>query len=358
VKKVLILKGFSSKPAFVLFALFAIVFPPLFGHASFFTFFASTSASSGTAEITASHYNSQNIRVLASSSSVNPKSDMELEENIAIHNSALVPEMGPLGTMVEVEDAPVTDEISLYVTRKGDTISSVADLFDVSTNTIIWANNLKRGQTLAEGETLLILPVSGVKHVIRKGETIKSIAYRYKADVQDIESFNGITSETPLVVGETLIIPDGESNVSTDQVKKPKTIKKERTYNTNSPAVSGYFINPVPGARLSQNLHANNGIDLAAPKGTPIYASAGGSVIVARGSGYNGGFGYFVVINHPNGAQTLYAHMSKVVAQAGNTVSQGELIGYVGSTGKSTGPHCHFEVHGAKNPGSNNSWAR
>ena len=89
---------------------------------------------------------------------------------------------------------------------------------------------------------------------------------------------------------------------------------------------------------------------MAAPVGTPIRASAGGVVIISRSSGYNGGYGSYVVISHSNGTQTLYAHMNKVQAIQGTTVAQGELIGTVGSTGKSTGPHVHFEVRGAANP--------
>ena len=111
----------------------------------------------------------------------------------------------------------------------------------------------------------------------------------------------------------------------------------------------GYFINPVPGyKRISQRLHGNNGVDLAAPTGTEIVASASGTVLLAR-NGYNGGYGNMVIIKHPNGTQTLYAHQSKITTSTGDRVSQGQTIGYVGSTGRSTGPHLHYEIHGARN---------
>ena len=104
-------------------------------------------------------------------------------------------------------------------------------------------------------------------------------------------------------------------------------------------------------------------MDLAIAPGTPIHAAAEGTIVLAR-YGYNGGFGNVVIINHPNGTQTLYAHQSRLLykqgdadTETGTTVSQGEIIGYVGSTGHSTGPHLHFEVHGAQNPGANDSWA-
>jgi murein DD-endopeptidase MepM/ murein hydrolase activator NlpD len=100
----------------------------------------------------------------------------------------------------------------------------------------------------------------------------------------------------------------------------------------------------------SQGIHGSNAIDIAAPEGTPIYASASGQILIVKGSGWNGGYGSYVVIEHSNGVQTLYAHNSKNVVGVGQWVEQGELIAYSGNTGRSTGPHLHFEVRGAKNP--------
>jgi murein DD-endopeptidase MepM/ murein hydrolase activator NlpD len=119
--------------------------------------------------------------------------------------------------------------------------------------------------------------------------------------------------------------------------------------------LAGYFIDPVPGYRLSQGIHDNNAVDLAIGKGTPIHAAAAGTVLLAR-NGYNGGFGNVVIIDHPNGTETVYAHQSKLATKTGAEVYQGQVIGYVGSTGHSTGPHLHFEVHGAQNPGADGSW--
>jgi murein DD-endopeptidase MepM/ murein hydrolase activator NlpD len=97
-------------------------------------------------------------------------------------------------------------------------------------------------------------------------------------------------------------------------------------------------------------LHGYNGVDIAAPVGTSIFAAAEGTVIVAASSGWNSGYGNYVVISHPNGTQTVYGHASKVMVSVGEHVSKGQLIASVGSTGKSTGPHLHVEVRGAANP--------
>jgi murein DD-endopeptidase MepM/ murein hydrolase activator NlpD len=107
---------------------------------------------------------------------------------------------------------------------------------------------------------------------------------------------------------------------------------------------------PIVGGVRTQGIHGYNAVDLAAPVGTSLMAAASGEVIIAKVGGYNGGYGSYVVIRHGNGSQTLYAHMSRVDARVGQVVSQGEVIGAVGSTGRSTGSHVHFEIRGAANP--------
>ena len=198
----------------------------------------------------------------------------------------------------------------------------------------------------------MILPISGVKHIVLKGQTLKGIAKKYNVDVGDIASFNGIAPNAQLALGDELIIPDAEM-INTDAPTKTKTNNPINIAKTALKTLVGYFINPVPGyKRVSQRLHGKNGVDLAAPTGTKIVAAASGTVLLAR-NGYNGGYGNMVIIKHPNGTQTLYGHQSKIATKTGTQVSQGEIIGYVGSTGHSTGPHLHFEVHGAKNPAVN-----
>ncbi len=146
------------------------------------------------------------------------------------------------------------------------------------------------------------------------------------------------------------MIPGG--NIASEA--KPKTVAKTGTIKgkvvSSLPSVSGYFKNPLPGAVRTRGIKpGHRGVDLAAPTGTPIYAAASGTVIIAR-MGYNGGFGNYVVIQHGNGTKTLYAHMSKLGTTPGAKVSQGQVIGYVGNTGNSRGAHLHIEVLGGKNP--------
>lgn len=260
---------------------------------------------------------------------------------------ALVSYSGPSGTIADVvATTPAADHISIYVVRPGDTISEVAHMFNVSVNTIVWANNLSSTKDFHVGDTLVILPISGVKRTIIKGDTLKSIANKYDADPNEIAQFNGLDPAADLAVGSTIIIPGGEITSTTPVAKKSPT----KNTATAAPIRSGYYRNPVPGARVTQGLHGHNGIDFGAKRGAPIYASANGTVIVSRNSGWNGGYGNYVVISHPNGTQTLYAHMTNAIVSQGQSVAAGQVIGYVGSTGKSTGVHLHYEVRGAANP--------
>jgi len=283
-----------------------------------------------------------------------------------VSDNALLSATGPMGVSdgKDVVD-PASEESSVYVVRKGDSISQIADMFGVSADTILAANNLKKGSKLVEGDVLFILPFSGIEHTVTKGQTLKSIAKLYKVDISDITQFNGITEDAKLAVGDKIMIPGGEM-IDEGGDKPAPNLASSAAKDANYYAthliqnIVGYFVNPVPDyKRKSQGLHGpgNRGIDLAAPKGTHIYAAAAGEVLLARG-GYNGGYGNMVIIQHPNGTKTLYGHMSKLATRTGTEVAQGELIGYVGSTGHSTGPHLHFEVFNARNPGADWSWAK
>ena len=257
-------------------------------------------------------------------------------------NGALSAVSGTLRMSNEEIDFPVDDTISVYEIKKGDTIATVAKLFGVSKNTIMWANDLK-SEKLVPGETLIILPVTGVRHTVKKGDTMSSIAKKYKGDLDDIAKYNGIASDASLAIGDIIIVPDGEIATA------PAIVVKSKVGSGNS-TPSGFLVRPMVGGRKTQGIHGHNGIDIAASVGTPVLASASGVVISAKASGYNGGYGSMVIISHAGKIQTVYGHLSSVNVSTGQTVSQGQVIGAVGNTGKSTGPHLHFEVRGAKNP--------
>lgn len=259
-----------------------------------------------------------------------------------LDENAVMAEDGPSGTIADIEK-PKNATISLYVVREGDTLSQVAEMFDVSVNTILWANNLSRATAIKKGDTLTILPVSGLKYTVKKGDTLASIAKKYEGDADEIAQFNGL-AEGELAVGSEIIIPNGE------MAAPPPAPRKASPGGASSPSYAGYYMRPTTGVR-TQGVHGYNGVDIAAPVGTSIVAAAAGDVIVARQGGWNGGYGSYVVIRHPNGTQTLYAHASAVLVSVGQYVSQGETIARVGNSGRSTGAHLHFEIRGGpRNP--------
>lgn len=290
------------------------------------------------------------MALLKPASNIDPAPASGEDNAIIIDDSALMPEEGPAGTKADISK-PKSSSISVYVVRPGDTLSTIAELFGVSPNTILWANDLPRGTTLKVGQSLTILPVTGVKYTVKKGDTIAAIAKKFGGDSEEILSYNGI-GEDGLSAGVDIIIPDGE--ISAPVSVKPKvaiTTAIRATAPAGTAIQLGYYAAPLARYVRTQGVHGTNAVDLAAPTGTPILASAEGDVIVAKDSGYNGGYGRYVVIKHDNGSQTLYAHASSISVSVGDHVSKGQLIGYVGISGKATGPHLHFEIrNGIRNP--------
>lgn len=319
---------------------------PRSAHASIFSFVKNNLLGFGSQETASETVTSQNVALLQAVLNSNSNLSRGGGE-ITIVGDALYPDAGPEGTVADVlNTAPSSDQISLYVVREGDSLSQIAKMFKVSVNTIIWANDIERGGLIREGQTLVILPLSGVRHTVAKGDTLSSIAKKYRADVEEIKDFNGISGSSELVLGQVVLVPDGEiGTVATPNGVQTRTPLR----GAGGPALSDYFLRPVFGSR-TQGLHGYNGVDLSASYGAPVVASAAGVVIISREYGWNGGYGQYIVISHPNGTQTLYAHLGANIVSPGASVVRGQVIGYAGSTGKSTGPHLHFEVRGAAQP--------
>jgi LysM repeat protein len=288
--------------------------------------------------------------LLAAAANSDSNPDKIIDTIPVLNGETLVPDMIPSESAGDI-----STKISTYTVRSGDTISGVASMFKVSINTVLWANNLTSKSVLQAGQTLVILPVTGIAHTVGKGENVSTIAKKYRADAHEIYAYNDLSESSVLTIGQRLIIPSAEFIMTAPVVVNGRI--KVAPYEPligdvkNLPSYPGYFACPVLGGRLTQSLHGRNAIDLAAPIGTPIRASADGTAIISRGGGsWSGGYGNFVVISHNNGSQTLYAHMSKTAVLAGALVRKGQVIGYIGMTGLTTGPHIHFEIRGAQNP--------
>ena len=184
-------------------------------------------------------------------------------------------------------------------------------------------------------------------------ETTKSKEYNVGTKKTTQAGENGIRSVTAQRVYDTNGTQLSQQILSTEVIKEPVTEKivvgtKKVTTSTSYITGSGQFIWPVPGYRNCSRWYggSHKGVDICAAAGTPIYASAGGTVTKAgyNKAGAGTGYGYSIIINHGSGYTTVYAHCLSLVVHAGQTVKQGQLIGYVGSTGRSSGNHCHFEI--------------
>lgn len=243
-------------------------------------------------------------------------------------------------------------DILEYEVVSGDNLSSIAQKFNITVDTILWANDLNSKSSIKVGQKLVILPVSGLSYKVKSGDTVSGLASRFNVPERDIVDFNK-TDNNKLIIGESIIIPGGKigTKVSVDvNSNKTKNTNTTKTNSTNT--TSGSMAKPIgAGSVKTQGIHGHNGVDFGAPIGTQVYAAMDGVVTLTRsGGGWNGGYGNYVVIKHKNGVQTLYAHLDSVSVNKGENVSKAQFIGRSGNTGQSTGPHLHFEVRGARNP--------
>ena len=231
-------------------------------------------------------------------------------------------------------------DIITYQVQPGETTESIATLFGLQPTTIMWSNpDLEKAPDLLKvGQNLTILPLDGVYHTVVEGDTLESIAEKYKVSVADISecSFNALSLGPQLRPGSKLIVPGGT---------KPYEVRKVTTYTGPAPTAAssdGSFMWPAGGYISQGYWYGHRAVDIANAVGVAIVASDGGYV------GFSGwsdvGYGYLVVVDHGNGYRTYYAHLSNIFVTEGQVVGAGEIIGAMGSTGNSTGPHLHFEI--------------
>lgn len=267
--------------------------------------------------------------------------------------------LSPLANAVRVE--PQVDEGSApptrtrteeYTVADGDTLGSIAREFGLRTETLLAANGLSARSVIRPGQILKILPVDGIVYKIKKGDTLSKIAKTFDSDAEKNFEMNGLSDGAALAVGDELVLPDGRlpappppkqpsriaTNIKNIFVPPPspdRTNGSGMIWPTAAWRITQYYGHWRAGAR-------HTGVDIAGPKGTAVYAANDGVVAV---SGWNsGGYGNMIIIDHGGGLFTRYGHASKLLVRAGDTVKRGDAIMLIGSTGRSTGPHLHFEV--------------
>lgn len=221
-----------------------------------------------------------------------------------------------------------------YVVRPGDTLSGIAARFDLSMGTIASFNDISDARRMPAGATYKIPSQDGQLHRVRRGESLSTISGRYGISINRIRDANDLQSDT-LGIGQQLFIPDVEMDDTTlAMIKGELFVYPVRGRLTDG---FGYRHHPITGV-----WHMHNGIDIAGRVGTPIVAARSGTVVHIESQ--IGNYGRFVILSHPGGFQTLYAHLHSFAVRRGQYVSTGEKIGELGNTGLSTGPHLHFSI--------------
>jgi len=229
-----------------------------------------------------------------------------------------------------------------YAVKQGDTISSIAQKFNVSIDTVLWANGLKSSQKIKVGQRLKIPPVTGIVHAVKRGETVYSLAKKFQVNAQVIVDypFNSFANDETFTLraGQTLIVPEGVMPAAV-----PRPIASVAVVAVGEfTGAKGSFIWPTSGKISQRFAWYHPAIDIANKNAPAIVASDAGKVVSVIYARY--AYGNHIILDHGNGYRTLYAHMSSISVKAGQTVFQGQAIGKMGSTGRSTGVHLHFEI--------------
>jgi murein DD-endopeptidase MepM/ murein hydrolase activator NlpD len=253
-------------------------------------------------------------------------------------------------------EAPATNNLRTrviqYVVEEGDAVASIAEKFHLKPSTLIAVNGLSSRAIIRPGMTLKVPPVDGIIYVVKRGDTVGLIARRLSAEVADILGANNLGEDGSISVGMEVIVPGGKLPTP---VVVPRSPSYARVPSQSSGAVTaqdaddsavavGRMLWPAGVRRISQYYRGarHTGLDIAGPVGTPLYAASSGTVTYA---GWNsGGYGYMTIIDHENGYFTRYGHQSRILVKVGDSVRRGQVIGLMGNTGRSTGPHLHFEV--------------
>lgn len=259
-------------------------------------------------------------------------------------------------TSTNIANPELRERIVDYTVQPGDTVSSIAQKFGVSEDTIRWQNDLVSKDSIKEGEILEILPVTGVSYKVQKGDTVNSIAKKFAGSGASNETIQGTAQgildfpfntfandETyELAIGQTVIVPNGvkQSDVFWSPIASVVT---RITPDAGSVSGTGQFVWPTQGVITQYFAWYHPGVDIANNAAPAVLAADSGTVAYA---GWDGsGYGNKIMISHGNGYTTLYGHLSRIYVGVGQGVTRGAAIGQMGSSGRSTGTHLHFEIY-------------
>ena len=258
-------------------------------------------------------------------------------------------------TRFAVTAKPLT--VATYEVQDGDTLSGIAAKFSITTQSLVWGNDIANPNALKPGSSLNIPPTSGVLHAVQDGETLAEMANRYHVSVEEILGFkaNGIANPDTLKTGQLVMVPGGVKPADPPVLRVATTNPAPAPARSAAPAApaapeiappaptAGVLQWPTHGPIFTFFSGRHRGVDISPPYGTPVYAADAGTVVSV--GNFGDGYGLIVLIDHSNGYRTMYAHLSAALVGQGGFVVRGQNIGRVGVSGIATGPHLHFEVY-------------
>jgi murein DD-endopeptidase MepM/ murein hydrolase activator NlpD len=254
-----------------------------------------------------------------------------------------------------------------HVVLPGESLWTLADTYDTDPDTLLALNTHVQPEALQPGQTLRVLRnFHGISYRVEEGDTVGQIALAYGIDPEEIKSVNGLDAEGSIRIDQVIFLPGARPRSRNQVASRGGMVRREEPTRVapapapapqQEPATNADYLWPLSDGRFFSEYGYRNdgfhsGLDIAVPEGTPAVASRAGTVVFA---GWSNGYGNLVVIDHGDGVQTKYAHASAILVTVGEEITASQQVILVGSTGRSTGPHLHFEVvvNGtAKNPRS------
>ncbi len=294
--------------------------------------------------------------VVLDSTNINPNA--KVGDVLVEHSTSIITDNATIvsNAVLQTKNG-IRSDILQYTVKEGESIGTIATRFGIKTSTILWANGLSDNSIINPGNTIKIPPVDGYTYQIAAGDTLQKIVAKYGGDLEATMRLNDINDNQTVAVGTQIVIIGGTPPAPPTPIKNSYLANSSNNSNTGSntyvnrnvpsKVTGGTFNWPVAchSAMTTYWGHAGRGRDISCGIGQPIYAATDGVAKISFTGSWGHGYGNAIDINGPNGVMTRYAHMSAFNINNGQRVSRGDVIGFVGMTGKTSGPHLHFEIH-------------
>ncbi|WP_300757705.1 M23 family metallopeptidase [uncultured Brachyspira sp.] len=234
-----------------------------------------------------------------------------------------------------VGDGTIGMKYDEYIIEEGDNLTVISRKIGANLDTLVSVNKISNANRLRPGQKIIVPNRNGLLYTMKKGESIEDVTERYDVSLKRVLTFNKISDASSIEEGDDIFLPGAKYTLD-ERIDKFGQMFSLPTTITRISSVFGYRVHPITGVRTK-----HMGVDIPGRLNTPVYAARKGKVIFA---GYSGGYGNLVIVRHDKGYTTYYGHLNSITTKAGANVGVGVMIGRMGSTGRSTGSHLHFEV--------------